>query len=63
MSAALVEREQPVAVKAERAARMLDMSESHFRREVAPKLRKVFSGQLVLYPVRELERWVEREAS
>jgi hypothetical protein len=45
------------------AAAALGMSLRHFQRHVQPHIRCVYSGQLRLYPVRELERWTEAEAS
>jgi hypothetical protein len=44
------------------AARALGMSLRHFQRHVQPHLRCVYSGQLRLYPVRDVERWAEDEA-
>lgn len=44
------------------AAASLDMSLSHFQRHVQPHLRCVYSGQLRLYPVAELERWLETQS-
>ena len=38
------------------------MSLNHFARHVQPELKVVPSGQLVLIPVSELERWVQRHA-
>ena len=38
------------------------MSLNHFERKVQPELKVVISGQLVLIPVSELERWVQRNA-
>jgi hypothetical protein len=38
------------------------MSLRHFQRHVQPQLRCVYSGQLRLYPLRDLERWVEEQA-
>lgn len=40
------------------AAAALGVSLSHFKRHVQPELRCVYSGQLRLYPVKELERWL-----
>ena len=40
----------------------LGMSLNHFARHVQPELKVVLSGQLVLIPVAELERWVQRHA-
>jgi hypothetical protein len=44
------------------AAAALGMSLNHFARHVQPELKVVPSGQLVLIPVSELERWVQRHA-
>lgn len=45
------------------AARSLGVSVDWFERHVQPELRLVRRGQLVLVPVRELERWVDRSAA
>jgi hypothetical protein len=44
------------------AAASLGISLNHFERRVQPELKVVLSGQLVLIPVAELERWVGRNA-
>lgn len=44
------------------AAAALGMSLRHFQRHVQPYLRCVYSGQLRLYPLRDVERWAEGEA-
>jgi hypothetical protein len=44
------------------AAAALGMSLRHFQRHVQPHVRCVYSGQLRLYPLRDLERWAEDEA-
>jgi hypothetical protein len=44
------------------AATSLGISLNHFERRVQPELKVVLSGQLVLIPVAELERWVQRNA-
>jgi excisionase family DNA binding protein len=44
------------------AAASLGVSINHFERKVQPELRVVLSGQLVLIPVAELERWVQSHA-
>jgi hypothetical protein len=44
------------------AAASLGVSLNHFERKVQPELKVVISGQLVLIPVVELERWVQRHA-
>jgi hypothetical protein len=44
------------------AAATLGMRLRHFQRRVQPHVRCVYSGQLRLYPVRDLERWAEDQA-
>jgi len=44
------------------AAASLGMSINHFERRVQPDLKVVLCGQLVLIPLTELERWVQRNA-
>jgi hypothetical protein len=44
------------------AAASLGISINHFERKVQPELKVVLSGQLILIPVAELERWVQRRA-
>lgn len=44
------------------AAEALGMSLSHFQRHVQPHIRCVYSGQLRLYALRDLERWAEDNA-
>ncbi len=44
------------------AAASLGISINHFERKVQPELKVVLSGQLVLIPVTELERWVQSHA-
>ena len=56
---------QPVprfALSRKEAAASLGMSLNHFERHVQPELKVALSGQLVLIPVAELERWVQRHA-
>jgi hypothetical protein len=38
------------------------MSLRHFQRHVQPNLRCIYSGQLRLFPVAELERWVNEHS-
>lgn len=52
----------PIAYRIPEAAAALGMSIDHFDRHVRPTLRVVRSGQLTLFPVKELEKWVERQA-
>jgi len=47
-----------LALRRRDAAAALGMSVSHFQRHVQPQLRCVYSGQLRLYPLAELERWM-----
>ena len=44
------------------AAAALGMSLRHFQRHVQPAVRCVYSGQLRLYLVKDLEAWAEAEA-
>jgi hypothetical protein len=44
------------------AAAALGMGITSFETYVAPHIRSVRAGRLVLYPVRELEKWVEQNA-
>ena len=44
------------------AAASLGISINHFERKVQPELKVVLSGQLVLIPVVELERWVQNHS-
>jgi hypothetical protein len=44
------------------AAASLGVSINHFERKVQPELKVVLSGQLILIPVAELERWIRRHA-
>lgn len=50
-----------LAVSRNDAAAALGMSLRHFQRHVQPYLRCVYSGQLRLYPVAELERWIDEQ--
>jgi hypothetical protein len=45
------------------AAASLGMSLRHFQRHVQPQVRCIHSGRLRLYPVEELERWVDQHQS
>jgi excisionase family DNA binding protein len=61
----LKRRVQPVprlTLTRREAAAALGISLDHFERRVQPELKVVPSGQLVLIPVSELERWVQRHA-
>jgi excisionase family DNA binding protein len=58
-------RPQPprLALRPEEAAEALGCSRSHFDRFIGPELRAVRTGRLVLYPVREVEAFLERAAA
>jgi hypothetical protein len=57
------DRAQPRLLLTKReSASSLGMSVRHFERHVQASLRCVRSGQLTLYPLRDLERWAEDEA-
>jgi len=51
-----------LALSRPEAAAALGMSLSHFQRHVQPHLRCIYCGQLRLYPVSELLRWVQENA-
>lgn len=44
------------------AASALGMSLRHVQRHVQPNVRCIYSGQLRLYPVAELERWMNEQS-
>jgi hypothetical protein len=47
-----------LALSRREAAAAIGVSLSHFQRHVQPHLRCIYSGQLRLYPVGEVERWL-----
>ena len=51
-----------LAVSRRDAAAALGMSLSTFQRHVQPELQCVYIGNLRLYPVSELERWLREHA-
>jgi hypothetical protein len=53
----------PIALSPEQAAASLGMSRASFDRYVRPEVRVVRRGSLILVPVRELEKWVDRNAA
>jgi hypothetical protein len=57
------ERVPRLSLGAEEAAKALGISRDLFDEHVAPELRKVRAGRRVLYPIRELERWLEQSAT
>ena len=59
----MTDREVPrVLLSRREAAEALGMSLSHFQRHVQPCVRCIYSGQLRLYPMKDLERWAEQHA-
>jgi len=51
-----------LALSRSEAAAALGMSLRHFQRHVQPNLQCIYSGQLRLYPVVELERWMHEQS-
>jgi hypothetical protein len=47
----------------EEAAKAVGMSESSFKRHVQPELRIVRRGNLRIIPIREIEKWLEGNAT
>lgn len=52
-----------LALSPSEAASMLSISRDSFDRHVKPELRLVRRGRIVLVPVSELQRWLERAAA
>jgi hypothetical protein len=57
----VVEVEQ-LAVRPERAAELLSMSDDFFRKHVLPHVAVVYVGRLRLVPIKALARWLEDNA-
>ena len=51
-----------LALSKPEAAAALGMSLNSFERHVQPELRVIRRGKLRLFPIRELERWLEANA-
>jgi excisionase family DNA binding protein len=51
-----------LAVSPREAAAMLGVSRDFFDEHILPELRVVRRGRLVLIPVTEIQRWLDREA-
>ncbi len=63
MSAERQRRRVPcLALRPEEAAEAIGLGRSAFYEQVLPDLRVVYVGRARLVPVRELERWLERQA-
>lgn len=52
-----------LALQRKQAAEALDVSGDTFDRHVRPHLRCVYIGDLRVWPVAELERWLDRQAT
>ena len=63
MTERVLEQVPRLSLGAEEAAEALGVSRTTFDEHVAPELRKVRAGRRVLYPIRELERWLEQAAT
>jgi hypothetical protein len=57
----VVEVEQ-LAVRSERAAELLSMSDDFFRKHVLPHIAVVYVGRLRLVPIKALAAWLEDNA-
>lgn len=51
-----------IALRRDHAAEALDVRVDFFDEHIAPEMRAVRRGRKTLYPVRELERWVDDNA-
>ena len=51
-----------LALSRSEAAAALGVSLRHFQRHIQPHVRCIYSGQLRLYPVAELERWIREQS-
>lgn len=49
-----------LALRQDEAADALGMSVDHFERYVKPEIACVYSGRLRLYPIGELQKWLDR---
>ena len=58
-----VAKQPPLALRPEAAAAALGISRDMFDAEVAPHVRCVRLGRLKVFPVRELEKWLDRQAA
>ena len=52
-----------VALRREEAAAAIGVSVDYFRDHVQAEIRLIRRGRLILVPLRELEKWVERNAA
>ena len=56
-------KQPPLALRPETAAASLGISRDMFDAEVAPFVRCVRLGRLRVYPVTELQKWLDRQAA
>ena len=54
---------RPLAYRAEEAATALGVSDDFFREHVAPRVRRYRHGRLTLFPVSDLEKWLDQSAA
>lgn len=62
MSKGLARSVPCLALNQQEAASALGMSVDSFHREVRPRVSKVLIGSKVLYPVADLQRWLDENA-
>jgi hypothetical protein len=53
---------EQLAVRPERAAELLSMSDDFFRKHVLPEIAVVYVGRLRLVPIKALRSWLEDHA-
>jgi hypothetical protein len=58
----LIVQADPVTVDRDTAAALLDVSVAHFRRHISHQVPSIKSGAKVLYTMKGLRAWAEREA-
>jgi hypothetical protein len=62
-ASARVVREVPrLALSKAEAAASLGVGVDHFERHIQPEIEVIYSGRRRIFPVRSLERWVERNS-
>jgi excisionase family DNA binding protein len=54
---------RPLAVSKRQAAQLLAVSEDYLDEHIRPEIRVVRRGRRVLFPMKELDRWLEQHAS
>lgn len=51
-----------IGLTVDEAAAAIGVSRDHFERHVKPGIRIVYLGSRIIVPVKELEKWVDRQA-